>query len=341
MVKVSNETKVGAIAVVVITLLILGFNFLKGNQLFSNNLMLYAKYDNVQGLTPSSPVIINGLQVGTVKAITNDKNMRELVVSFSIKKDINIPTNSLALIVPNPLATTKAEIKLGDANQFMKDGDTLETQANKGILDDVMKRVDPVLYEVKNAVSSLDTLLGKVNKVLDPEAKENISKTLSNLNQVTASMLLSTASLQQLLNTETGALAKTLQNVKSITGNLADNNAKISSVMTNLDQTTTKLSELDLKQTLTSIDGTINDLRKLMAGFNTKDGTIGLLLNDPSLYKNLASTSNKLNLLLDDLRVNPKRYVNISVFGKKQKSEALAVPLPDTLNSPYLIKKAE
>jgi phospholipid/cholesterol/gamma-HCH transport system substrate-binding protein len=267
--------------------------------------------------------------------------MRELVVSFSIKKDINIPTNSLALIVPNPLATTKAEIKLGDANQFMKDGDTLETQANKGILDDVMKRVDPVLYEVKNAVSSLDTLLGKVNKVLDPEAKENISKTLSNLNQVTASMLLSTASLQQLLNTETGALAKTLQNVKSITGNLADNNAKISSVMTNLDQTTTKLSELDLKQTLTSIDGTINDLRKLMAGFNTKDGTIGLLLNDPSLYKNLASTSNKLNLLLDDLRVNPKRYVNISVFGKKQKSEALAVPLPDTLNSPYLIKKAE
>jgi phospholipid/cholesterol/gamma-HCH transport system substrate-binding protein len=285
--------------------------------------------------------VINGLQVGTVKAITNDKNMRELVVSFSIKKDINIPSNSLALIVPNPLATTKAEIKLGDGNQYMKDGDTLQTQANKGILDDVMKRVDPVLYEVKNAVSSLDTLLGKVNKVLDPEAKENISKTLSNLNQVTASMLVSTASLQQVLNTETGALAKTLQNVKSITGNLADNNAKISSVMTNLDQTTTKLSELDLKQTLTSIDGTINDLRKLIAGFNTKDGTIGLLLNDPSLYKNLASTSNKLNLLLDDLRVNPKRYVNISVFGKKQKTEALAVPLPDTLNSPYLIKKAD
>jgi phospholipid/cholesterol/gamma-HCH transport system substrate-binding protein len=92
--KVSNETKVGAIAVVVITLLILGFNFLKGNQLFSNNLMLYAKYDNVQGLTPSSPVIINGLQVGTVKAITNDKNMRELVVSFSIKKDFKTQFNN-------------------------------------------------------------------------------------------------------------------------------------------------------------------------------------------------------------------------------------------------------
>ncbi len=339
--KISNETKVGAIAIVVITLLILGFNFLKGNQLFTDNTILYCKYGNVQGLTPSSPVMINGLQVGTVKSITNDKNMRELLVTVSLSKDLNIPVNSVALIIPNPLSTTKMEIRLGDGNLYLKHKDTIVTEANKGIFDDVMKKVDPLLYEVKNAVSSLDTLLGKVNNVLDEKAKNNISSTLENLNSITASMLVSTASLQKLLNAETGALAKTLSNVNSITGNLATNNEKINSVVSNLDKTTGKLAQLDVQKTLTAVDSAINELKLMIAQFNNKNGTIGLLLNDPSLYKNLASTGNKLNLLLDDIRVNPKRYVAISVFGKKQKGEPLMVPLPDTLSSPYIIKKAD
>ena len=154
-------------------------------------------------------------------------------------------------------------------------------------------------------------------------------------------MLVSSASLQQLLNDQTGALAKTLNNVNSITGNLAANNSKVTSVMTNLDKTTTKFAELDLQKTLTTLDGAINDLKNMIGKFNNNNGSLGLLLNDPSLYKNLASTGNKLNLLLDDIRLNPKRYVSISVFGKKQKNEPLMVPLPDTISSPYIIKKAD
>ena len=339
--KISNETKVGALAVIVVTLLILGFNFLKGNNLFSNDMLLYGKYSNIQGLAPSNPVVINGMQVGTVSKISNDKNMREMVVTLTISKDINIPKNSVALIVPNPLSTTKVEIKLGDDNNYLKSKDTLFTEANKGLLDDVMKKVDPVLFEVKNAVSSLDTLLGTVNGVVDARAKNNIGATLDNLNRITASMLVSTASLQTLLNTETGALAKTLNNVSAITGNLAANNEKINSVVTNLDKTTTKLSELDLQKTLTTLDQTINELKLMVSKFNNDKGSLGLLLNDPTLYRNLASTGNKLNLLLDDIRINPKRYISISVFGKKQKGEPLMAPLADTLNSPYIIKKAE
>jgi phospholipid/cholesterol/gamma-HCH transport system substrate-binding protein len=194
---------------------------------------------------------------------------------------------------------------------------------------------------VKKAVSSLDTLLGNVNSVIDPRAKNNIGSTLENLNKITASMIVSTAALEQLLNAQSGALAKTLNNVSSITGNLASNNEKINSVVTNLDKTTTKLAQLDLQSTLSSLDSTINNLKSLTGKFNSNDGTLGLLFNDPSLYKNLASTSNKLNLLLDDIRVNPKRYVSVSIFGKKQNNQPLMVPLPDTVSSPYIIKKAD
>ncbi|MEJ7626929.1 MAG: MlaD family protein [Ferruginibacter sp.] len=337
--KVSNETKVGAIAVVAVTFLILGFNFLKGKKLFSESKILYGIYGNVQGLANSNPIIINGLQVGTVYKITTDKDIRRITVELNITKDINLPKNSIAIIKPNPLGTTSIEIKLGDAIANLANKDTIYTEANAGIFNDVLKKLDPVLYEVKRAVGSIDSLLINVNNVIDPRAKYNIGATLDNLNRVTASMVASTASLNLLLNTQTGALAKTLNNMNAITGNLAGQNEKINNVVSNLDKTTTKLAALDLQKTLTTLDATINDLKAMTAKFNDSKGTLGLLMNDPSLYKNLASTGNKLNLLLDDIRSNPKRYVSVSVFGKKQTNPPLAYPLPDTLNSPYIIKR--
>jgi len=337
-VKISNETKVGALAVIVITLLILGFNFLKGNHVFNKSMTLYAKYSNVQGLATSNPVFINGLQVGSIENISSDENMRELVVSLSLKQDLLIPNNSIALIIPNPLGTTKIEIKLGDAKVFLQNKDTLFTEAPKGLLDDVMKRVDPVLFEVKNAVSTLDTLLGNVNGIIDPSAKNNISHTIDNLNKITASVLLSVSSLEQMLNSKTGSIAKTMNNASAITGNLAASNGKITQVVNNLDVLTEKIAKLDLQKTLASLDTTVTELKSTISKLNSSDGSIGLLLNDPALYKNLTSTGNKLNLLLDDIRVNPKRYVNVSVFGKKQKMTTLVTPLPDTLNSPYIKK---
>ena len=336
--KISNETKVGAIAVVAIAVLILGFNFLKGKKLLSHDTMIVGKYGNVQGLQNSNPIVINGLQVGTVYKITTDKDMRQIFVEMNITKDINIPKNSIAIIKGNPIGTTSIEIKLGDAVQNLKNKDTVYTEANAGIFDDVLKKVDPVLYEVRKAVTSIDTLLGKFNKILDPTASGNISSVLANLNRVTAMMVYSTASLNTLLDTRTGALSKSLNNVSAITANFASNNEKINHVMSNLDKTSSKFAELNFKKTLDTLDRTINDLRNMVGKFNNNNGTLGKLINDPALYQNLASTGNKLNLLLDDIRVNPKRYVNISVFGKKQNNSPLVVPTPDTLNSPYFIK---
>ena len=337
--KISNETKVGAITVLAVALLILGFNFLKGKKLWSKDTMITGKYGNVQGLQNSNPVVINGLQVGTVYKIRTDKDMREILVDINITKEIDIPKNSIAIIKSNPLGTTSVEIKLGDAVENLKNKDIILTENSGGVFDDVLKKVDPVLYEVRKAVTSVDTLIGNFNSILDPNAKGNISNVLANLNRVTAAMVTSTASLNGLLNSQTGALAKSLNNVSSITGNFASNNEKINHVMTNLDKTTTKFADLNVKKTLDTLDRAINDLKNMIGKFDNNNGTLGKLLNDPALYKNLASSGNKLNLLLDDIRVNPKRYISISVFGKKQNNNPLLVPMPDTLNSPYYVEK--
>ena len=337
--KISNETKVGALTAIAITLLVLGFNFLKGKTFFTSSRTLLAKYTNVQGLANSNPVMINGLQVGTVFSISTDKNMKEILVNMNITKDVNIPTNSIAIIRPNPLGTTSIDIKLGDAGTYIPKNGFIATEATVGIFNEVYQKIDPVLVGVKNSVRSLDSVLININGVLDPYAKNNIRSTLENINKISASLLVSSASLQSLITTESGTLAKSMNNLSSFTGNLAANNEKISQLMTNMEKTSSNLSKLDLEKTLTTLNGTISELKSTIGKLNSNNGTAGLLLNDTKLYNNLTATANKLNLLLDDLKTNPKRYISFSVFGKKYKGEALTVPLPDTLNAPYIKQK--
>ena len=337
--KISNETKIGALTAIAIVLLILGFNFLKGKSFFGKTHTLYAKYTNVQGLATSNPVMINGLQVGTVYSITTDKNMKEILVNMTMTKDVNIPVNSVAIIKPSLLQTVSIDIKLGNATTYIPKNGTITTEATAGIFNDVLSKIDPVLYQVTKAVSSIDSVLMSVNRILDPSSKNNIHATLENLNKTTANLIGVSASLSVLLNTQTGALAGTLNNLNSFTSNLDKNNSKITNLVGNLDKTATNLSQLDLQKTLTTLNGTIGDLKSTIGKLNSTSGTAGLLLNDTKLYNNLTATANKINLLIDDLKTNPKRYVNISVFGKKNTAPGLTVPLPDTVNAPYIKQK--
>lgn len=336
--KISNETKIGTLTAVAITVLILGFNFLKGKTFFGKSHNLFAKYTNVQGLANSNPVMINGLQVGTVYSITTDKNMKEILVNMTLNKDVNIPTNSVAFIRNNPLGTNSVDIKLGDGKELIPKNGTIPTEASAGILDAAVQELRPVLGQVKSAVKSLDSVLQTITNVFDPTAKNNIQHIFANLNQTTAGLTVSSASLQNLLNNQTGALAKTLNNLNSFTGNLSNNNEKITGLVSNLDKTATNLSSLDLEKTLSTLTGTIADLKLTIGKLNNTSGTAGMLLNDTKLYNNLTATTNKLNLLLDDFKTNPKRYISVSVFGKKYKGTSLTVPLPDTVNAPYLNK---
>lgn len=336
--KISNEFKIGVLAVVSIVLLFLGFNFLKGKKLFSTSTTLFAVYSDVQGLQNSNPVIINGLQVGTVYKINVPQNMSRIRVELNITKDIHIAKNSIAFIRSNPIGTTSVEIDLGNSADYLKSGDTLITQVSGGVFNDLLKKVDPVLYQVTKAVTSVDSILGKFNTILDPNAQQNLGVSIENLKNITQSLAVSSVSLQQLLKANSGALTRSLENVNLITSNIASNNGKINSVVSNLDNASKKLSNIEIQKTIDTLDATVNSLKNTVYKLNDDKGTLGKLLNDPTLYQNLASTGNKLNLLIDDIRIHPKRYVSISIFGKKSVNPPLKVPTPDTLNSPYYIE---
>jgi phospholipid/cholesterol/gamma-HCH transport system substrate-binding protein len=338
-VKIANELKVGILAVIVITLLIFGYNFLKGNELFQSKTRLYARYENVQGLTKSNPIFLNGMQIGSVQDVRFEKDLRHLLVELSVQSDVTIPVNSIAVIIPNPLGTPKMEIRLGDASTFLKANDTILTNASKGIIDDVLSKVDPLLFEVKGAVTSLDSVLENVNSVLDIKNKQHIESTLDYFNQIAASLLHTSAALDRML-ADQSSLNKTLQNAEAFTAGLDRKDAKIDDVLANLSVATQKIKDLNVNKTLSVLDSATQSLHQTLNSINTKSGTVGLLLNDSTLYYNMKASVNKLNTLLDDVRMHPKRYVSISVFGRKKQTAPLISPLPDTLDAPYLLQKS-
>ncbi|HXS56891.1 MAG TPA: MlaD family protein [Hanamia sp.] len=327
--KISNETKIGALAIVGIALLVIGFNFLKGKNLFKKDTHIYAVYQDVQGLTKSNPVVINGLQIGRIESLDGGKDMRRILVTVNLFKDVNIPSNSLAVINPNLLGSPSLEIQLGSATTYLQNGDTLLTTLSGGAFDEALKIINPVLYEVRNAVKSLDSVLHIVTGVFDPTTKNNIRGIVENLNTTTASFAITAASLQQMMDAQNGALAKSLGNVNSFTANLNANSGKLDSILENARIVSKNFAAVDLQKTLDSLNVAVNNFKQGSEKINSKEGSLGLLLNDKSLYDNLQSTSNKLNILIDDIRVHPKRYVGISIFGKKDKGNFITAPLID------------
>ncbi len=330
--KISNETKVGALTAIAITLLVIGFNFLKGKSLFKTGNYLYAKYSNTKGIMVSNPVLINGFQVGNVADIENaDANLKDIIVTIKLKSKYNIPANSIAAIKGNPLGTPSMEIVMGNATTFLNSGDTLVTGDNPGLLGSLTDKVAPIADQLKVTLHSLDSVLKNVNSIFDANTKSNLQGTMGNINKTTASLAVSAGSIQAMLNQQSGAINQSMKNLSSFTKNLADNNEKITRMMSNVEKTTENLSKADIDGSIASLKKAIDNLNGLVEKVGSKEGTLGLLMNDKQLYYQLLNTVRSGNILVDDLKTHPKRYVNISVFGGKDKSKPLMAPLNDTL----------
>ena len=306
--KVSNETKIGALTVIAITLLILGFNFLKGKNLIEKKATIYIAFEKVNGLNMADMIKINGLKV----------------VAFHLTRAINIPNDSYAQVITNPLGSSFIELVLGKSTTFVKDGDTLKSVQTKGLVQDLQDKLEPTIENLNKTLSSLDETVKRVGNVFDEEAKQNIGKTLKEL-------ALATDQINSMLAPGKGSIAKSVENIAGISGNLKNNNDSITMIIGNLTKVSRDISNSEIGNTIKQLENASVNLNQILNGIKEGKGSLGMLTKDEALYKNLTSTSNSLNILLQDLRLHPKRYVQVSVFGKKEKTSPLMQALPDSM----------
>ena len=331
--KINNETKVGALSAVAITMLILGFNFLKGKSVFKSGNYLYAKYTDTKGILVSNSVFVNGYKIGMVYEIESaDAKLKEIVVTIKLNGNYNIPKNSVASIEESMLTSPTINIIMGNDTHYLKTGDTIATVENESLLSSLGSKIAPVGDQLKETMNSLNRVLNNANSILDPASKNNLKQTIANLNEVTASLVVSSATIQAMLTTQSGAISQTMSNVNSFTKNLSENNEKVNKTMGNLEKTTENFANADIDGIVNSLKKMTNNLNDILDKVNSNDGTVGLLLNDKTLYNNLNTTIRSANILMDDLKVHPKRYINI--LGRKDRTPPLTAPLPsDSLPS--------
>ena len=322
--KISNETKVGALTVLALALLFIGFNYLKGRDIFSHSKKIYAVFTDLGSLEKSNEVKINGLPIGTVyEKREKDKDVSAIVVTIQLTRDINIPRNSVAYISSSLVGSSYIVIERGNSTELLQDEDTIGTRLETGILGDVKAQLDPTISSVRNILDSLKKTLSGINQLLDTENRNNLKQTMANLN--TAS-----ASLNTLLNSENGSLARTLQNAENFTTTLNESNQDIRSTLQNTKKLSEQLAGMPLKSTVDSLERLIASLKTTLQSINGGEGTLGALIQDRSLYDQLQQTVLSAEILMDDLRSHPKRYVQVSVFGKKDKSGPLTAPAKKT-----------
>jgi phospholipid/cholesterol/gamma-HCH transport system substrate-binding protein len=323
--QISNETKVGALTIIAVTLLVLGYNFLRGKSVMAGKSnVIYATFSDIGALDISNPVKIKGFRVGNVSDVKGmDENISEVVVAISLKTKVNIPRNSKAVIVNSLTGVSSLNIILGNDPNMIQTGDTLLSEPNPDLMSKVMTGIDPVLLSMKAAIDSLKDVLHGVNSVLNPQSRKDFSIMLENLSA-------SSRHLSALLQPQTGALAKTLDHTAAFTDNLNQNNARLNAITENIKTASEQLAQTQFKQTVDTLNRTLSSLQQVLDKLKTKEGSAGLFMNDPALYNHLQQTAKSLNTLVDDLKTHPKRYVHFSLFGKKDKSAPLAAPLSDS-----------
>jgi len=320
--KISNETKVGILTISALTILILGFNFLKGKDLFKKSRKIYAVFTNLGGLSKSNEVKVNGYVIGNVYGLNKkDKNLNEIIATINLTEDVNIPRDSKAIITSPLVGSWYINIEKGMDSVFLKPGDTLGSRLDVGILDDVKAQLTPTLTKVRGSLDTLNIVLENVNKVLSSENRNKISQTLATLNQAASN-------LNGLLDNQTGALAKTLNNAQEISESLKKNTEDINATIGNAKKASEKLAALEIQPAIDEFKATIGQTKALLKKIESKDGTLGALINDKTLYNNLNKAILSMEITLDDLRTHPKRYVNLSIFGRKDKGGSLTSPLP-------------
>lgn len=295
-----KEIKIGLMGIVAIGLFIFGLNYLRGISMLESSRSYYVNFTNINGLPTSSPVFANGYKVGIVRDIQyNYKELGSVTVEVELDEEMRIPKGSKGELVTEMLGTVKMNLILNlESQSYLQPGDTLDGFANNGL----MGVAETMVPKVEQLLPKMDSILSSLNRLLADPA---LTQTLHNAEQITANLNVTTHELNKLMKNE----------LPTITGNLT-------SISENINTITTNLKEVDYASTMKRIDSTLANIQTLTNKLNSKDNTIGLLFNDPTLYQNLSATTANASSLLEDLKAHPKRYVHFSIFGKKDKLQS-------------------
>lgn len=340
----SKEIKIGLLSLLTIGIIFWGYNFIIGKNLFAKETTLYAKFNNVQDLAVSSSVIVSGLPVGVVTAIDlNPKNVKEIFVTLTVASKIKVPKDAIAILKTQSLMGGKMiELqfeKMCDGTNCAQDGDYLLAK-EYGLINSIMSpdELDPFVEKIGPTMDTIFSKLGDENSELPiNQIIHNLNGTMSNLNGISSQM-------NRVMQQSGSDLNKIADNLVTISTALTKSQDRINTILNNFEVMSDDFKKVSLSKTVEKTDQTIDqanatlksveasmveanntlgELTGIIKKMDNTDGTIGALLNDKELYDNLESTSKNLSLLLQDFRLNPKRYVNVSVFGKKSKQYTL------------------
>ncbi len=305
-------------------LLVVGVNYLKGISLFINQRTFYAVYENVDGLGPANPVVLNGFKVGQVKTVGfHPKGDGTLLVSFIVDKDeLKVPLNTKARIISSDLFGSKAiELLLGDTSVMAMKNDTLPSEIEIGIAEAVRIELVPLKKKTDQLIEGVDDILNNLQAFFADDATQGLPKVFESLQRTMENLETTSYRLDNAIASNSSTLTSIFNNVDSITDNLRANNARISNIVRNLDSVTDSLARVDLAATLTKADRALGDFAEVMDKVNNGDGSIAMLINTDSLHQSLIQTNLEVQYLINDLYMNPWRYVSVSVFGKKPKDQ--------------------
>jgi len=315
--RISREIKTAILVISSILLFIWGYSFLKGKDLFNKYKTVYVEYDNVEGIARSASVTLNGFVIGKISNISLNSNTGKILVELQLKTEFPISKSSIASIYePGFIAGKQIAIypNLNDKS-ILADGDIMEGDIKAGLTESLKAKLVPLQEKFEKLILNSDKLVTGINNVFDEKGQQDLKKSLAELSKTIEEFHKTSASVNTLLD---------------------DNKVKINGVITNFNKVSSDFSKIsdslnkaDLGKTIKNLKNTLASVDKIMADLKEGKGTMGKMLNDDALYSNLNKTSKELELLLEDVRLNPTRYVNVSIFGKKNKP--YVAPVKDTV----------
>lgn len=307
--KFTKEIKVGFLAVLGIMMSVFSYNYLKGINLFDKNRKFIVKYEKVDGLSVSNPVTMNGFKIGKVQKINfNSKNTRELLVDIIIDNDVIFPKTSLAELYETGLIGGKAIAIIPDYKNdstIAIDGDYLKGVIKPGLTELVNQILPQVQLQIDAVMKNAEIVLQNINTLFDDETKKELKSSIEDFSNLTSSLSETSDEISKLI----------ADNSENLTNSLSD----FRSASNNIKSITDSLNSDDIKSITINLNSLVNNLNSITTSLKNSEGTAGKLINDKSIYDNLENATNQLNRLIEDIKLNPSRYINFSVFGKKNK----------------------